>query len=111
MNLIFTCGGTAGHINPAIAVANTWKARYPDSNILFIGATGHMEEKLVQDVTGAFAHTVVVLNVGGMVDTSWIRSNPRIDGALLAWQAGMEGGLAAANKFRDTFFDGKEWTL
>ncbi|MEE1280160.1 MAG: glycoside hydrolase family 3 C-terminal domain-containing protein [Oscillospiraceae bacterium] len=56
-----------------------------------------MEEKLVQDVTGAFAHTVVVLNVGGMVDTSWIRSNPKIDGALLAWQAGMEGGLAIAD--------------
>lgn len=47
MNLIFTCGGTAGHINPAIAVANTIKERHPDANILFIGATGHMEEKLV----------------------------------------------------------------
>ncbi|MBR5126060.1 MAG: undecaprenyldiphospho-muramoylpentapeptide beta-N-acetylglucosaminyltransferase [Oscillospiraceae bacterium] len=47
MNLIFTCGGTAGHINPAIAVANMMKERYPDCNILFIGATGHMEEKLV----------------------------------------------------------------
>ena len=47
MNVIFTCGGTGGHINPAIAVANMWKERYPDSNILFIGATGHMEEKLV----------------------------------------------------------------
>ena len=47
MNLIFTCGGTAGHINPAIAVANMMKERYPNSNILFIGATGHMEEKLV----------------------------------------------------------------
>ena len=47
MNLIFTCGGTAGHINPAIAVANMMKERYPDSNILFIGAVGHMEEKLV----------------------------------------------------------------
>ena len=47
MNLIFTCGGTAGHINPAIAVANTMKQRYPDCNILFIGAKGHMEEKLV----------------------------------------------------------------
>ena len=47
MNLIFTCGGTAGHINPAIAVANTMKERHPDANILFIGATGHMEEKLV----------------------------------------------------------------
>ena len=47
MNLIFTCGGTAGHINPAIAVANRMKQRHPDCNILFIGATGHMEEKLV----------------------------------------------------------------
>ena len=47
MNLIFTCGGTAGHINPAIAVANMMKERYPDSKILFIGATGHMEEKLL----------------------------------------------------------------
>ena len=47
MNLIFTCGGTAGHINPAIAVANMMKHRHPDCNILFIGATGHMEEKLV----------------------------------------------------------------
>ena len=47
MNLIFTCGGTAGHINPAIAVANMMKERFPDCKILFIGATGHMEEKLV----------------------------------------------------------------
>jgi len=47
MNLIFTCGGTAGHINPAIAVANRMKERYPDANILFIGAVGKMEEKLV----------------------------------------------------------------
>ena len=47
MNLIFTCGGTAGHINPAIAVANCIRERYPDCRILFIGATGHMEEKLV----------------------------------------------------------------
>lgn len=47
MNLIFTCGGTAGHINPAIAVANLMRERYPQAKILFIGAEGHMEEKLV----------------------------------------------------------------
>ncbi|MBR2423409.1 MAG: undecaprenyldiphospho-muramoylpentapeptide beta-N-acetylglucosaminyltransferase [Oscillospiraceae bacterium] len=47
MNVIFTCGGTGGHINPAIAVANAWKTRHPDSNILFIGAVGEMEEQLV----------------------------------------------------------------
>ena len=47
MNVIFTCGGTGGHINPAIAVANIWRERHPDSNILFIGGKGNMEEQLV----------------------------------------------------------------
>ena len=47
MNIVFTCGGTGGHINPAIAIAKVWKERHPGSNILFIGATGRMEEKLV----------------------------------------------------------------
>ena len=55
------------------------------------------EQKLVDDVTAAFSHSVAVLDVGGMVDTDWIRNNPKIDGALLAWQAGMEGGLAIAD--------------
>lgn len=47
MNVIFTCGGTAGHVNPAIAVANIWKERYPDSKILFIGGQDEMEKDLV----------------------------------------------------------------
>ena len=47
MNVIFTCGGTGGHINPAIAAADVWKEKYPDSKILFIGADGGMEEQLV----------------------------------------------------------------
>ncbi len=55
------------------------------------------EQKLVSDVTAAFPHSVAILNVGGMVDTAWIRENPKIDAALLAWQAGMEGGLAIAD--------------
>lgn len=47
MKLVFTCGGTAGHINPAIAVADMMKQRHPDCEVLFIGASGHMEEELV----------------------------------------------------------------
>ncbi len=47
MNVIFTCGGTGGHINPAIAVANIWRERHPEDNILFVGAKGLMEEELV----------------------------------------------------------------
>lgn len=47
MNVIFTCGGTAGHINPAIALAKLFRERQPDCGILFIGAKGGMEERLV----------------------------------------------------------------
>ena len=47
MNVIFTCGGTGGHINPAIALANTLKSRDPNVNILFVGCIGEMEEQLV----------------------------------------------------------------
>ncbi len=47
MNVILTCGGTGGHINPAIAVAKMLQARRPNSNILFIGAEDGMENKLV----------------------------------------------------------------
>lgn len=47
MNVIFTCGGTGGHISPAIAVANLIKERRPDANILFVGADDGMEKDLV----------------------------------------------------------------
>ena len=38
MNIVFTCGGTGGHIYPAIAVARMFRERQPDCRILFIGA-------------------------------------------------------------------------
>ncbi len=63
MNVIFTCGGTGGHINPAIAVAHILRERHPDCSILFIGAAGHMEEQLVPKA----GFELVCLNVAGMV--------------------------------------------
>ena len=47
MNVIFTCGGTGGHINPAISVAKLLLARHPEANILFVGAEDGMEKDLV----------------------------------------------------------------
>lgn len=47
MRVLFSCGGTGGHINPAIAVANTIKLRDKDSQILFVGTKNGMEGKLV----------------------------------------------------------------
>lgn len=41
--IIISGGGTGGHIFPALAIANEFKRRYADSEILFVGAEGKME--------------------------------------------------------------------
>lgn len=47
MKILFATGGTAGHINPALAVASYIREKYPDSEILFVGTADHMESRLV----------------------------------------------------------------
>lgn len=41
--LIISGGGTGGHIFPALAIANMFRDRHPDAQILFVGAKGRME--------------------------------------------------------------------
>ena len=47
IKVLFTGGGTAGHINPALAAAGYLKQREPDAQILYVGNKGGMEERLV----------------------------------------------------------------
>ena len=74
MNVIFTCGGTGGHINPAIAVANIWKERHPDSDILFIGAKDRMEEELVPKA-GFRLHTIPASGISRERSLSGLKHN------------------------------------
>ena len=37
MKILFAGGGTAGHINPALAIAGYVRAKNPDAEILFVG--------------------------------------------------------------------------
>lgn len=46
MRIIFTGGGTAGHVNPAIAIADAIKERDKSSEILFIGSKNGIENRL-----------------------------------------------------------------
>ena len=48
MRVIFTCGGTAGHVNPALALAGLIKDRRPTSEILFVGAHRGIEQRLIE---------------------------------------------------------------
>jgi len=47
VRFLFTCCGTAGHVNPALAVASKIKESLPDSEFLFIGGGREIENRLV----------------------------------------------------------------
>ena len=52
--VIFTCGGTAGHINPAIALAQLMHEKDPETEFLFVGAERGLEKDLVPKAGYAF---------------------------------------------------------
>ena len=59
--VIISGGGTGGHIFPAISIANTLKKRFPDIDILFVGAEDRMEMSKVP----AAGYPIVGLPVKG----------------------------------------------
>ncbi len=79
MRVLMTGGGTGGHINPALAIAALIRGRYPDTEFLFVGARGRMEERLVPaagytlktvDVRG-FQRKLTLKNVGRNIAAAW----------------------------------------
>lgn len=60
--IIISGGGTGGHIFPAISIANAIRERWPDSDILFVGAQGRMEMERVP----AAGYPIVGLPVAGL---------------------------------------------
>ncbi len=48
MKVIFTCGGTAGHVNPALALAGYMRQQDPKARFLFVGTPDGMERDLVE---------------------------------------------------------------
>ena len=47
MKIVLTGGGTGGHIYPALAIGDKFKEYNPSCEILYIGAYGGMEERIV----------------------------------------------------------------
>ncbi|MBR2011575.1 MAG: UDP-N-acetylglucosamine--N-acetylmuramyl-(pentapeptide) pyrophosphoryl-undecaprenol N-acetylglucosamine transferase [Clostridia bacterium] len=62
MKIMMTCGGTGGHITPAIAIADLLKKNISGCEILFVGTEGGMENTLV---TGA-GYPIRTLSVVGV---------------------------------------------
>lgn len=59
MKILFAGGGTAGHINPALAIAGYIKERHPNAEISYIGTADKLEARLVPE-KGYDFHTIDV---------------------------------------------------
>ena len=55
MKVLLAGGGTAGHINPALAIASVIKEHYPDTEFLFVGTPNGMEARLIPEAGYNFA--------------------------------------------------------
>ena len=76
MKVIISGGGTGGHIFPAVAIANAIRDLAPETEILFIGATGRMEMEKVP----AAGYRIIGLPVRGLIRPLW---SPRNIGVLI----------------------------
>lgn len=47
MKFLFVCGGTAGHINPALAIAGRLRELFSDAQFMFVGSGREMENRLI----------------------------------------------------------------
>lgn len=74
MKIVFTCGGTAGHVNPALALAGLIKERKPNSEILFVGAHRGIEKQLIESAGWPF-QAVEVSNFHRSLTPKEIRHN------------------------------------
>jgi len=74
MNFLFTCGGTAGHINPALGVAAKLAELMPESRFLFVGAEGMMETELVPRA-GYEIKTIKITNISRSLSLNGLRHN------------------------------------
>ena len=62
MKLVIAGGGTGGHLFPALALAEEFKEREPGMEIVFIGAYGGLEEKVVPE----YGYSLKLLSVEGV---------------------------------------------
>ena len=96
MKILFTCGGTAGHVNPAVALAQMFQARNPGCQVLFVGADGGMETRLVPK-EGYEIQTVTITNFQRSITPKAISHNVR---TLLNMNKSKKQANAILDRFR-----------
>lgn len=93
LRIIISGGGTGGHIFPAVSIANAIKKRYPEAEILFVGALGRMEMQRVP----AAGYKIVGLPVHGLIRPLW---SPKNIGVLIDYLKSKHQVRSLIKKFR-----------
>jgi UDP-N-acetylglucosamine--N-acetylmuramyl-(pentapeptide) pyrophosphoryl-undecaprenol N-acetylglucosamine transferase len=70
MRVFFAAGGTAGHINPAIAIAEIIKNKYPNACFLFAACKNSMEERILTQA----GYEITYINIHGIKRKSPIKN-------------------------------------
>lgn len=68
MKVVFTTGGTGGHIYPAVALAKALQKEEPDYNISFIGSSNRMEKTIIEKTDFDFYGYKLNSGLKGKVD-------------------------------------------
>ena len=72
-SIVFAGGGTAGHIEPALAVARQWRVGHPDDVITFIGTKNGLENTIIPRAGFTLAH-IPKVSIARKPHLSWLRA-------------------------------------
>lgn len=73
MRVLLTGGGTSGHVNPALAIADIIKANQPDSEFAYVGTEGGIEKRLVQKEGYSF-HSIKIQGIKRSLSISNVKT-------------------------------------
>ena len=73
MRILMTGGGTAGHVNPALAIAATLREKHPDAEILFV-ASAQPRDKAT-DLVPRAGYELQRVHIRGLARPLWSPSN------------------------------------
>ena len=90
MRILFTGGGTAGHVNPALAIAATIREKHPDADIAFVASA--LPKDKANDLVPRAGYPLHTVHIQGLARPLWAPSNWKVP-FLMAKSKGEAGKI------------------
>ena len=95
MRILMTGGGTAGHVNPALAIAETIKEQQPDAEIAFVASA--LPRDKANDLVPRAGYPLHTVHIQGLTRPVWSPSNLKLP-ILMVKSKGEAGKIIDAFK-------------